>query len=151
MQNTRPAARPFFSYGKIFGRLSAPVLGELVGDFEAELRGPAWFRAISRFSLNLGGLPQWYGKRFDGEGQGVNLVMPKGSVETTMPMQVRVEPSTLDGKPAAVVHYAADARFPWPHVIDELRSWEANTLLGMTLVDVAGLRRFALPFLLHRV
>jgi cholesterol oxidase len=96
-------------------------------------------------------MPGWYGKRFDAQGKGINLLQRNGKLEPVVPMDVRVEPSKLDGKPAAVVHYPATSQFPWHFVLDELRAWEGATLLGMTFVDVPVLRGMPLPFLIHRV
>jgi hypothetical protein len=146
---TRPADLPFFAYGRLFRGLSAPALGALTGDFEASFVGPAWFRSLSRAGVSMGGLPGWFGKRFDGEGQGMNLLRRDGALATVMPMEVRLEASRLDGAPVAAVHYALGTRLPWPYVIDELRVWEGSTLLGMTLLDVPGLRGVGLPFLLR--
>jgi hypothetical protein len=55
----------------------------------------------------------------------------------------------MDGRPALVVSYPPDARFPWPRVRDEFRPFGPRTLLGMTfgipLAPPGGT-----PFLLHR-
>lgn len=151
MATTLPAPHPFFSYGRLFRDLAAPGLADLNGDFQSALVGPGWFQSVSRFSLRYGGLPDWYGKRFDAAGKGINLLQQHGAFQTTMPMQVRVEPSRLDGKPAAVVHYGSASPLPWRHVIDELRVLEGDTLLGMTLLDLPLMRGLPLPFLLYRV
>ncbi|MBL8365167.1 MAG: hypothetical protein JNN14_07800 [Comamonas sp.] len=39
---------------------------------------------------------------------------------------------------------------PWRWVRDELRTLDASHLLGMTLIDLPGLRGQAFPFLLER-
>jgi hypothetical protein len=133
-----------------FGTLAPPALADLAGDHRAAFVGPSWFRALSRFSLSNGGLPNWYGKRFDGQGNGINLLGAKGALQAVMPMTARIEASRLDGKSVAAIHYAPESPFPWRHVIDELRVLDAGCLVGMTLFDAPFLRRMGLPFLLYR-
>ncbi len=150
MQTLLDTPHSLFSYAPLFRTLRAPTLSDLTGDFEAALVGPAWFCAVSRVSLRFGGLPDWFGKRFDGAGRGINLLGTEGALREALPMRVSVVPSLLDGNPVAAVRYAADAPFPWRYVVDELRVADERTLLGMTLLDLPVARRFALPFLLRR-
>lgn len=139
-----------------FRALPEPELALLVGDHRASFTGPAALRAIAPHSLAPAGLPHWFGKRFapgpaEGPLAGVNLVGPPEALEERLPMRARVAPSLLDGRPAIVVTYAADARPPWRWVRDELRSPRAGELLGMSFADLPGLRRLPLPFRLERV
>lgn len=144
-------SRPSFLACKpLFLNLSAPALSELSGDHEAAFVGPAWFRSVARFGLGLGGLPNWHGKRFDASGNGLNLLRQGGTLQAVMPMTARIEPSRLDGKPVAAVHYAPGSPFPWRHVVDELRAMESGGIVGMSLIDAPLLRRFPLPFLLFK-
>ena len=66
------------------------------------------------------------------------------------PFQITIADSAIDGKPAISLRYPADCPFPWPHISEEIREIEARRLLGLTLIDIVGLRRMALPFLLER-
>jgi cholesterol oxidase len=133
-----------------------PAPEDLVGVHDAEFVGPRWLRAAAPLSMGILGMPGWCGKRFDpdpGDGvlRGANRARSRdGSVGDSIPITARVEPSRLDRRPALVVSYPADARFPWPRVRDEFRPFGTHTLLGMTfgipLAPPGGT-----PFLLHRV
>jgi hypothetical protein len=69
---------------------------------------------------------------------------------------MRVTPgrSRLDGRDGVELVYLPEdgrpAPLPWRWVRDELRAVDADTILGMTVVDLPLLRRFAFPFLLRR-
>jgi hypothetical protein len=58
-------------------------------------------------------------------------------------------PSRVDGRPALVIRYPPDARWPHRRVTDELRPLDEDTLLGLSfglpLAPMGGA-----PFLLHR-
>ncbi|MBA4283904.1 MAG: hypothetical protein C0434_00025 [Xanthomonadaceae bacterium] len=130
-----------------------------VGDFEARLLGPAWFRHFARLGLAVGGLPRWHGKRFRADGSGVNLLRPASDgapqVER-LAMQLRLDRCRLDGRGVVRVGYDAAAVFPWPAVVDELRPWPAaghEVWLGMARTDwrwSRGLSALRLPFALVR-
>jgi hypothetical protein len=135
-----------------------PTLDVLVGDHVAEFVGPAWLRLAAPWGMRVGRMSGWCGKRFaagdgadDGTGElrGANRVQRGGARVDAIPITARIEASLMDGRPAIVVGYPADAPFPWPRVRDELRVLREGTLLGMTfhmpLAPPAGT-----PFLLHR-
>lgn len=132
-----------------------PVLDDLVGAHDSQYVGPGWLRSAGPLSMRVLGMPGWCGKRFapdagDGILRGVNLVRGRGgALGDSIPMTARLEPSRMDGRPALVISYPPDARFPWPRVRDELRPFGSGTLLGMTfgipLAPPGGA-----PFLLHR-
>ncbi|GGD25752.1 hypothetical protein [Nocardioides daphniae] len=104
--------------------------------------------------LGLIGLPRWYGKRFsDGEQawRGVNLLRDGGGLVEVMPMEVSIGMSYADDHPCVAITYPPSTRKPWPWVRDEARRLDDDTLLGMTYVDVPGLRAAGgTPFLLRR-
>jgi cholesterol oxidase len=133
--------------------LTCPQLDSLVGDLEASFVAP--LRKIAPAGLGLIGLPDWFGKRFAASGdalEGVNLVRRPGGLEPTLPMTARVGTSYADGRPAVVISYAADAPRPWRWVRDEVRAGGDGTLVGMTYVDVPGLRAAGgTPFILTPV
>jgi hypothetical protein len=138
------------AFKPLFRTLSAPEPALLTGAFRAEFTGPSWLRKISGPGLALLGLGGWWGKTFAADGTGANLVYRKGALQRKFPIQVVLAPSVVDGKPSLAVHYTHDCPFPWPQVVDELRSLDEATLLGLTYGNAPALRGLLLPFLLHR-
>lgn len=136
---------------RTFAALPAGTPDDLIGTYEGEFVGPLWLRAPARPGLALLGMPGWWGKRFtdggDGTLRGENVVRRGGELRGSLAMTGALEPSGLDGRPALVTTYTAPV---WRHVVDEFRPLERGTLLGMSYVDLPGLRRQPLPFLLHR-
>lgn len=127
--------------------LPAPGPDVLVGDRRARFVGPRWLRAVAPRGVGVLGLPEWWGKRFDADGRGTNLVH-RGAREA-LAMRAEVAPSAIDGRPVLLVTYAPDAPLPWRHVRDELRALPDGRLLGMSCVATGPLTR-GLPFLLDR-
>ncbi|MRJ75429.1 hypothetical protein GEV29_02670 [Aeromicrobium sp. SMF47] len=143
---------------RAWGSLPDPRLADLSGTFEASYVG-APLRTVAPRGLALVGLPRWFGKRFrptDADAAhltGVNLLRGADGtgLSETLPMTATVGPSLADGRPALLVTYPGDAPRPWRWVRDEFRPWDDDTLLGMTFVDVPGLRRApGTPFVLTR-
>lgn len=130
--------------------LTAPAATDVVGDLRASFVAP--LRTVAPMGLGLIGLRDWYGKRFRTDGSsvtGVNLVRRGGALVETLPMTLQLGISLADGLPALVVTYARSAPRPWPWVRDELRAAPDGTVVGMTYVDLPGLRRLGgTPFLL---
>ncbi len=138
------AFKPLFAN---FGQLELTVIG---GTWRASFTGPGWLRVIAPrglFLLRFGG---WWGKELQANGSGVNLFQRGGKHFAAFPITVKTGTSRLDGKPCLIVRYSKDAGFPWAHVIDELRRLDDDTLFGMTIFDLPGMRGFPLPFLLQR-
>jgi hypothetical protein len=140
-----------------FGTAPEPTLDDLVGEHAAEFVGPAWLRSVAPTGLRILGMPGWCGKRFDpdsGDGvlHGANRSRSgrSAAVVDSIPITARIAPSRLDGRSALVVAYPADARFPWPRVVDELRPFGSGALLGMT-IWVQRLPLGVTPFLLRRI
>ena len=100
--------------------------------------------------MALAGLRDWWGKELSGFGPAHNLVRRRGELVRTLPMQLGLSTSRVDGKACAVLRYGAESPFPWPHVIDELRALNDGELLGMSVIDFPILRDHAFPFLLVR-
>ncbi len=132
----------------LFASLEAPQA--LLGDYRAAFTGPTWLQRIAGPGLWPLGLGGWWGKRFEADGSGVNLVQRGGELLRIFPIHLVSAPSLLDGKPCLSVRYHPECPFPWPHIIDDLRSLDERTLLGMTMVNAGALRRLALPFLLFK-
>ena len=118
------------------------------GVYRSAFVGPWWLRTIAGPGLYPLGLGGWWGKQFDGRGQGNNIVRRRGRLATRLPVTLAEAPSLIDGRPCLAVLYPPESPFPWPWVIDELRLVDDCRLLGMTLVSRSPLKRFPLPFLL---
>lgn len=139
------------SFRALFASLAPPPLDVVKGIYQAAFVGPWWLRAIAGPGLYPVGLGGWWGKQFDGRGQGSNIVRRKAQLATKMPISLTESPSLLDGRPCLTVIYLPSSSFPWPWVVDELRWLADDRLLGMTLVTRKPLNKIALPFLLtHR-
>ena len=130
-----------------FLALPVPQPTSIPGFRRVAFVGPFWLRGSAPTAIGLGGLPGWLGKRFSSETQAINVL--KGGAER-LPMQVELTTSWLDGKPVLVCRYGPEAPFPWRRVRDEFRVLSDRTWLGMTLIDLPGLRRTGWPFLLIR-
>jgi hypothetical protein len=141
---------------RAFRDAPAPELAAFVGLHEGEFVGPTWLRCAATLTLCLFGMPGWSGKAFrprktDADAlEGENLVRRQGRLVPSIPVRARIAPSGVDGRPALVLSYPPDARFPWPRVRDELRPLDERTLLGLTF-GVPLAPRGGAPFLLrHR-
>ena len=137
------------SFLPLFKTLIPPEPAALAGVYQAEFVGPAWLRKTAPLSLALGGLSGWWGKAFDGQGHGDNILRRRGSFMRVLPMVVRSAPSHLDGKEGITISYPAGSPFPWPWIVDEVRRLDPTTLLGMTLATLDWAPKIAFPFLLH--
>jgi cholesterol oxidase len=144
-----------YALRRTWSGLAAPALDDVVGVLRAEFVTP--LRHIAPAGLGLVGLPGWHGKRFAWSGpaelSGVNLVRSRngtGVLEERLRMRAVLGEGLADGRPAAVVTYAADGPRPWRWVRDELRFRSDGVLVGMSYVDRPVLRRGGLPFLLRR-
>jgi hypothetical protein len=137
------------SFGSLFKTLTAPTVASITGAHRSEFVGPWWLRQIAGPGLAPLGLGGWWGKLFDDQGEGMNIVHRRGQLATIMPVKLVETNSLIDGRMGLAVTYPRDSRFPWPWVVDELRRIDERCLLGMTLVIKRPLNRIGLPFLLH--
>jgi len=137
------------SFGSLFASLPAPTAASLAGTHRSEFVGPWWLRQVAGPGLVPLGLGGWWGKQFDAQGDGLNIVRRRGQLTTIMPVKLVELNSLIDGRTGLTVSYPRDSRLPWPWVVDELRRIDENCLLGMTLIVKRPLSRIALPFLLH--
>ena len=138
------------SFRTLFSSLPPPALNTVEGIYQAAFAGPWWLRTIAGPGLYPLGLGGWWGKRLDGQGQSSNIVHRGGRLSPKMPVSLVECSSMIDGRPCLAVIYPPESPFPWPWVVDELRSLDDERLLGMTLVTWRPLKRLALPFLLSR-
>lgn len=113
----------------------------------ASFVGPFWLVASAPTVIGLVGLPGWRGKRFLSDTSAINVL---ASGNERLLMQVAVMPSLLDGQPTLACTYGSEAPWPWRFVRDEFREMSPNEWLGMTVLDVPGLRRMGWPFVLGR-
>jgi hypothetical protein len=141
---------PLAAFPTMYRELEAPTLGQLVGTHRSAFVGPAWLRSIAPPGLALGGLGGWWGKRFDASGSGVNLVMHSGKPEAILPVRLEFRSSRVDARTTACVLYPPESRWPWPHVLDELRVLEPGCLLGLTFFQIGVFSNLPLPFMLLR-
>ena len=147
--STEPALSGIRSALALFARLPPPAA--LAGCWRAEFVGPGWLRRLAPLGMRLSPLHGWRGKRFDAEGQGLNLVLRGGRLRGLVPMRQQARASRLDGRPVLASEYPADAPPLLRGIADEFRQLRADCLLGLMTIDRPGLRGVALPFLLHRV
>jgi hypothetical protein len=136
-------------FPNLFRTLQVPDRMALSGYFRGSILGPTWFQRIARPLLAIAGLGGWWGKYFDGEGNGTNLVEREGGIQRRLPVRAVNITSMVDGLPGLTLQYLSDNPFPWPFIVDELRQLEPGLLLGMMVVNVGILRRLAFPFLLQ--
>jgi hypothetical protein len=137
------------SIRSLFVSLPVPTMGSVAGTHQSEFVGPWWLRQVAGPGLTPLGLEGWWGKQFDAQGDGLNIVRRQGKIATIMPVRLVEMNSFIDGRPGLAVFYPRTSRLPWPWVVDELRRIDKNCLLGMTLVTKYPLKWIALPFLLH--
>lgn len=136
-------------FGSLFRTLLPPDVASLNGAYKGRFVGPRWLRLLAGPSIAVGGLGHWWGKEFDGHGQGVNVVLRQGRLARKLPMQIVLAPSLLDGRTGISIAYAPGSPYPWPWIVDEARSIDEKTLLCLTFVNKRGLRRRSFPFILH--
>jgi hypothetical protein len=138
---------------RAFRDAPAPDLGALIGRHEA--RFASWLRLGGPLSMSLTGMHGWWGKQFRVSAsrgnslEGENLLRRRGRLVESIPMRAEVAPSRVDGRPALVISYPSDARWPHRRVQDELRPLDQRTLLGLSF-GLPLAPRGGAPFILHR-
>lgn len=136
---------------------SAPLAEALVGRHKAYRVGPRWIRLLAPGFLAITGMPGWWGKEFsrvsDGHSDdrlhGHNLVMRRGTVTLSLPMEAAIGTSRVDRHPALVATYRSTAPYPWRSVVDEIRPVAPGVLLGLSF-GVPLAPRGGIPFVLVR-
>lgn len=129
-----------------------PRQGPATGVYHAAFTGPAWLGAIAPAGLRLSGLAGWCGKQLDAGG-GVNLLRgADGRITPRLRMSGQLARSGADGEPCWQLRYPRQAGWPWRWVVDELRPLDAagEHWLGLTWLDLPGLRGLSFPFRLQR-
>jgi hypothetical protein len=135
------------TYYRIFRKCEPITQDEFQGDYQGLIVGPFLFRKLFASMLTWGGLGGWTGKQFTG-GEGVNIVERNGEKKKVARMRVTgTTASVLDGKPTLTLGYY---KKPLAFIQDEIRKYDAHTVIGLTYVNAAPLRWFPLPFALRR-
>lgn len=138
-----------FDFPGLFASLEPPGVDSLCGLFRGFFVGPGWLRRLAGPLLVVTGLGGWWGKEFDPQGGAINLVWRKGRIERRFPMLLVEQASYIDRKSGLTLRYAPENPFPWPFIVDELRSIQPDLVLGMTMTRLGPLQRLALPFVLQ--
>jgi len=136
-------------FPEYFSALDAPQASMMKGLYKGSFVGLAWLRALAGPLLVLTRMGKWLGKDIDPGGRAFNLVRTKGGIVQKFPMQLVERESLIDGKPGVVLRYEDCNPFPWPWIIDELRSIQPGMVLGMTITRIGPLVRLPLPFVLQ--
>lgn len=139
--------RSLAGWRSTFHGLAAPEQAACNGFWRVEFVGPFWLRYSAPWTIALSGLPGWQGKQFFSTTAAVNVLRGE---KTCLPMQVLQERSWLDGKPALVCRYGETSPLPWRYVRDEFRALTPTSWLGMTMIDLPGLRQVGWPFVLRQ-
>ena len=138
-----------FEFPEYFSSLEVPNPDSLRGLYKGYFVGPTWLRKMAVPLLVITGMGDWRGKSIDPGGKIINLVSTKKGLERKMPMKLVEQDSLIDGKLGLALSYSASNPFPWPRVIDELRSIQPDLVLGMTIARMGPLVRLPLPFVLQ--
>ncbi len=134
----------------MFTSLSIPIPNEIRGKYRAAFVGPGWLRASAAPALAITGLGGWWGKEFFSDGTAINIIFHAGNFSTRFSMKFVQAQSFIDKRGGLALHYQKGNPFPWMYVVDEIRRLDENTLLGMTIANVRGLRGLAFPFILQK-
>ena len=132
-----------------FSSLDAPQTSTMKGLYKGSFVGPAWLRALVGPLLVITRMGKWLGKDIDPGGRALNLVRTRGGIVQKFPMRLVEHESLIDGKPGLALRYEDSNPFPWPWIIDELRSIQPDMVLGMTITRIGPLVRLPLPFVLQ--
>ena len=138
-----------FDFPGYFSSLEAPRAEALQGLFKGSFVGPGWLRELAGPLLVITRMGRWLGKDIDAGGRALNLVRTDGGIVQKLPMQLLEQESLIDGKPGLALSYEASNPFPWPFIVDELRSIQPDLVLGMTITRLGPLARLPLPFVLQ--
>ena len=121
---------------ELFSTLAAPAQGRIDGDYAGAVGrylNEDWEMLMSR-----SGLGTWLGKRYTSDaadgtrGEGCNLYRREGGVGQSLRFAWHIGPSTIDGRPALMMHYGAfDNWAGRQDLVDELRVWRDDLLLGL--------------------
>ncbi len=138
-----------FEFPEYFSSLEAPQAEALQGLYKGSFVGPTWLRGLAGPLLVITRMGRWLGKDIDDGGRAINLVQTREGMVQKFPMRLMEQDSLIDGKPGLALSYEASNPFPWPWIVDELRSIQPDLVLGMTITQMGPLARLPLPFVLQ--
>ena len=142
----------------LFGKLPAPSIQEMDGEFAAHLlaQPSALAQLIGNLTVNNPFMPgRWLCKAFKPvsaeRGQGYNAFAHLGRTVQRYPMQTLIAPSRYDRRPAYTLVYASfQSRCGAIHMVDEVRRVAPDLYLGIgTWGFTDGQRQVPLPFALR--
>ena len=136
-------------FSEYFSSLAAPRIDSLQGLYRGSFVGPAWLRRMAGPLLVITRMGNWLGKDIDAGGMAINLVRTDEGIVQKFPMRLVEQDSLIDGKPGLALSYEASNPYPWPWIIDELRTIQHDLVLGMTITQIGPLVRLPLPFVLQ--
>jgi hypothetical protein len=144
------------SIRKLFHTLPAPQLKSLSGEYDAELldQGGALSRMLTKRVFGMHGT--WLGKAFHGlnelRGVGYNFFRAGERVIQKLPMDLRIQTSTMDDQPSLQLCYGAKNRGLIRGLCGEVRQVTPHILLGIGVFGpILGKRdilRRKIPFVL---
>jgi hypothetical protein len=141
----------------LFGKLDAPSIEEMHGDYDARLlRQPSRIAEINGYLTVRSPLRPWRSKGFRpvdaSSGRGYNSFTPRGKVIQRYPMDTRLAPSRYDGESAYTLIYAAFRSICGViNMVDEVRRVSDGLYLGIGTFGFTGAQRqIPLPFALAR-
>jgi hypothetical protein len=141
---------PLRKFRTLFGALPIPEADSLPGKYHGTFVGPAWLRIGVKPALLITGLGGWWGKEIFQDGAAINIVLRNRKLSRRFPMKVICGKSVLDGQNGLALRYQKGNPFPWMFIVDEIRRIDEITLLGMSQLNIPGLRWLALPFVLQK-
>ncbi|MBW2529794.1 MAG: hypothetical protein JRI23_36795 [Deltaproteobacteria bacterium] len=144
---------PYAESLSLFRSLPAPELGEMDGEYRADLldQGPPVFLWVASFFVHQRGL--WLAKAFTptgpSEGRGYNLFVVGDRLRRGTRMRTTIAPSRIDGRPAYLLDYSAYLRGILGTMRDEVRKVADGLYLGLGTVGYGRWMRRPSPFLLE--
>ncbi len=150
-----PATSPAASWSRrevrrVFAELSAPDPRELVGRWDGEFVGRPALRRLAGAVIALSPMRGWCGKQITESGDVRNL-LHRGSIVTEIAgATIARGPSTLDGRPSAVVEYSHMESPLLRRAHGELRWLRADVELLGILFPFGSRLAGPLPFVMTR-
>lgn len=142
-----PTGLQLWEYRRIFKTLPPLEREQFEGRFEGLLLGPKPLQRAFQQALKAGGLAGWAGKEFH-DGVGYNLCLREGQEQQVQRMKIQgTVKSVIDGQDTLALTYF---KAPLSVLTDELRAYDAQTILGMTYVNAGPLKHLTFPFALRR-
>ncbi len=88
------------TFRALYASLTLPNVASMQGLYQSAFVGPLWLRTIAGPGLYPLGLGGWWGKQFDGQGQGVNIVQRRGRLATKLPVTLAQASAIMAAPPS---------------------------------------------------